>query len=209
MNDTATTPLKTETSSAHSPTSRLLHMGMAVGVTLQLLLSTGMARPRPSIVRSTLEGLAFSLHEYLGLLSLVLILAWLWWLTRRRDEPTLDNLFPWVDQAGRSALTASVAIALQQARHGRLAETAELEPLVKTVHGLGLVCISVMAFSGSLVWLGMDADGAMPIWTRLLLEIHQLTANFAWVFVIGHAGMALLHQLRGEETLVRMFSLRD
>jgi cytochrome b561 len=209
MNDTATTPHETDIQNTHSLISRLLHMGMAVGVSLQLLLSTGMERPRPAVMRSTLESLTFSLHEYLGLMSLALILAWLWWLVRRRDEPTLGTLFPWVEHDGRNALMTSVVITSRQARHGKLAETAEMEPLVKTVHGLGLVCISVMAFSGTLVWLGMDADGAMPIWTRLLLEIHQLTANFVWAFIFGHAGMAVLHQLRGDETLARMFSLRD
>ena len=68
--------------------------------------------------------------------------------------------------------------------------------------------IALMAFSGTFVWLGMDDSGNMPQWTRLVLDFHQFMATFAWIYLGGHAGMALLHQLSGDNTLARMFSLR-
>ena len=208
MNESIQTPLGAASRTVHSLTSRLLHLGMAAGVTLQLLFSLGMQRPRPGALRSTLESLTFTLHEVVGLLTLVLILGWLLWLYLRRNEPSLSDLFPWTGHAGRHALLLALRITLRLARRGRLAADEEIQPLVRTVHGLGLLCIAFMAFSGALVWLGMDANGEMPEWTRLILDFHQFTANLVWLFIAGHAGMALLHQLRGDETLARMFSLR-
>ncbi|MEJ2590228.1 MAG: cytochrome b/b6 domain-containing protein [Candidatus Thiodiazotropha sp.] len=208
MNDSASATLEAASKHTHSLTSRLLHLGVAVGVILQLLLSTGMARPKPDAVRSTLESLAFEMHEFLGLLMLALILTWLVWLVRRRGEAVLSELFPWTGHAGRTALTLSLRIAMRQARRGILAAETEIQPLIKTVHGLGIACIALMACSGALVWLGMDDSGNMPQWTHLVLEFHQFMATFAWIYLGGHAGMALLHQLRGDDTLASMFSLR-
>ena len=208
MNDSANATLEAATRNPHALTSRLLHLGVAVGVILQLLLSTGMERPKPDAVRSTLESLSFEMHEFLGLSMLALILIWLVWLLRRRGEPVLSELFPWTGHAGRNALMLSVRLTLHQARRGMLAGETEIQPLVKTVHGLGFACIALMAFSGTFVWLGMDDSGQMPQWTHLVLEFHQFMATFAWIYLGGHAGMALLHQFSGDNTLARMFSLR-
>lgn len=35
----------------------------------------------------------------------------------------------------------------------------------------------------------------------------MFTANFIWVYVIGHVVMAFVHQLRGERLITRMFNL--
>jgi cytochrome b561 len=204
MNEPIPTSLETASLSPHSLPSRLLHLGVAVGVILQLLLSLGMERPRPGAVLSTLEGLAFTLHEVVGLLTLGLIVVWLLWLLLRRNEPSLSDLYPWIGDAGRVALSLAVRTLLRHAKRGELAADEEIRPLVKTVHGLGIVCIALMAVSGALVWLGMDANGNMTTWAHVLLAIHQLTANLVWLFIAGHAGMAVLHQLRGEETITRM-----
>lgn len=208
MNDSATSPIGLAAVSSPSLITRLLHLALASGVTLQLLLSTIMQRPRPGTVATTLESLAFSLHEVIGLSLALVIPCWLLWLLLRRDEPTAGELFMWTRRAGRLAMSGAIRRVLTDAWRGLLTVEGEIQPLVRSVHGLGILCVLLMACSGILAWLGMDETGALTGWARIALDIHQLTANFMWLFLIGHAGMALLHQYRGEATISRMFSLR-
>jgi cytochrome b561 len=188
-------------------TSRLLHLLLATGVTLQLLLSTFMERPRPGVSHPPLEALGFRLHEIVGLTLLPAVLGWFLWLLLRRREPSFWDLFPWL-HAGRTRLVQATRLALAEARQGRLAPESEIQPLIRTVHGLGALCVLFMAVTGSLVWWGMSATGALPNWAGWVLDLHQVAANLMWAYLIGHAGMALLHHRRGDATLRRMFTLR-
>jgi cytochrome b561 len=188
-------------------TSRLLHLLLAVGVCLQLLLSTFMQQPEPGAIQTALGGLGFQLHEVLGLTLLPSILGWFLWILLRHREPSLGDLFPWLI-SGRQKVLQAAQVALAEARQGRLAAEPEILPLIRTVHGLGALCALFMAITGSLVWLGMDASDALPAWAELVLELHQAAATLMWAYLFGHAGMALVHHWRGEATLSRMFSLR-
>ncbi len=187
--------------------TRLLHLGISVGVSLQLMLSTFMERPRPGAVRGAAEGLGFTLHEVVGGLLLPLLVGWFLWAACRGSEPGLAALFPWVRGEGRRALLGALCRALDEALRGRLAPEAEILPLVRTVHGLGALCALFMASSGALVWWGMAPSGALPPWAAIVLDLHQSVAILMWVYLAGHAGMALLHQWHGDGVLRRMFSL--
>jgi cytochrome b561 len=188
--------------------TRLLHLGLALGVSLQLLLGAFMERPRPGAVRGAAEALGFTLHEATGGLLLPLLLAWFTWAALRRGEPNLSALFPWLKASGREEVLRALRRALEEAAQRRLAPEAELLPLVRTVHGLGALCALFTATSGALVWLGMAPSGTLPAWVAVVLDLHQGAANLMWAYLLGHAGMALLHQRRGEGILGRMFSLR-
>ena len=188
-----------------SMTSRLLHLLLATGVTFQLLLSTFMQRPEIGEIRNTWEALGFEMHEVIGLTLLPTILGWVIWLLMRRNEPTSRDLFIWLTPE-RSRIMPAIRLALSEARQGRMAEEAEIRPLILTVHGLGALCALFMALSGALVWLGMSESGVLTSWASLILDLHQAAANLMWIYLIGHTGMALLHHRRGEATLRRMFS---
>ena len=190
-----------------SLTSRLLHLLLATGVTLQLLLSTFMEPPHTGEIRAPLQALGFRMHEIIGLTLLPAILGWFLWLFQRRREPSPRDLFPWLN-ADRGKLSQAIRVAVSEARQGRLAEESEILPLIRTVHGLGALCALFMAVSGSLVWLGMADAGVLPTWAGLVLNLHQAAATLMWVYLCGHAGMALLHHRRGEATMRRMFSLQ-
>jgi cytochrome b561 len=186
----------------------LLHLALALGVSLQLLLSTFMQRPRPGDVRTASESLGFSGHEIIGLSLLPLIISWFLWVAWRRGEPDLPALFPWLRADGRRELAQALRRALAAAAQRRLAADSEIRPLVRTVHGLGALCALFMAASGALLWWGMAPSGALSDWAAVLLDLHQGAANLMWAYLAGHAGMALLHQWNGEGLLGRMFSLR-
>jgi cytochrome b561 len=188
--------------------TRLLHLGVSAGVSLQLLLSTFMERPRPGAVRDAAEALGFTLHEVIGGFLLSVLLGWFAWAALRRSEPNLSAFFPWLRAEGRREVLRALRRALADAARRRLASEAELLPLVRTVHGLGVLCALFMATTGALVWWGMAASGTLSAWAAVVLDLHQGAASLMWAYLLGHAGMALLHQWRGEAILGRMFSLR-
>jgi cytochrome b561 len=72
-------------------------------------------------------------------------------------------------------------------------------PLASAVHGLGLLAALAMGASGA--WLFTQAVPG-----GLVLETHKLVSNLMWAYVVGHAGLALLHQASGHRVLQRMLS---
>lgn len=73
------------------------------------------------------------------------------------------------------------------------------------MHGLGLLTATAMAATGSaLALLALHKGQASTV-----LEIHKLISNLMWAYLIGHAGLALLHQLAGQRVLQRMFGRRS
>ncbi len=71
-------------------------------------------------------------------------------------------------------------------------------PLASAVHGLGLLAALSMGASGA--WLY-----TLAIPGGIVLELHKIVANLMWAYVVGHAGLAVLHQLTGHRMLQRMF----
>jgi cytochrome b561 len=41
-----------------------------------------------------------------------------------------------------------------------------------------------------------------------MLQAHRILANLMWAYVVGHAGMAVLHQVCGHRVLQRIFGGR-
>jgi cytochrome b561 len=189
-------------------TTRLLHIGLSVGVTLQLLLSTFMERPRPGISRPWLDAAGFELHEIDGLLLLPVIIGWFVWLFMRQNEDGPRVLFPWLWSEPRNALFGAGRRALTAARQRHMPSEEDTYLLASAVHGLGALCALFMASTGLTVWLGMSEQGAMPSSIQLVLELHQAAASLMWVYLVGHTAMAVLHHFLGEATLRRMFTFK-
>ena len=79
-------------------------------------------------------------------------------------------------------------------------------PLASATHGLGLLMATVMAVTGAVVYFQMGVDGGMTDLGHQALAIHRPAANLMWAYLIGHASIALLHQMSGHQVLQRMFS---
>ena len=192
---------------APSLTTRLLHLGLATGVTLQLFFSTFMDRPRPGEAIAAISADAFDAHEINGLLSLAIILCWLLWLFLRRKENGPHALFPWFSRIRREQLFAATRRTLTAVRRRQRPREKDNAIVACAVHGLGALSAIGMAVSGAAVWLGMSANGELTAWARPVLEVHHALAALMWTYVLAHAAMALLHHERGDNTLRRMFSL--
>jgi cytochrome b561 len=191
----------------HSLVTRVLHALVAVAISQQLLTSWIMRMPRPASERSVIEILAFSAHQYLGLGSLlILIVFWLWTLIRR-GEMEVGALLPWFSRRRCAALTADVAGHLRALLSFRIPAQTDQGALASAVHGLGLLTAMTMAVTGAAVYVGTSPDGQLTPFFATALEVHRVIANLMWAFLMGHAAMAIVHELKGRRLLTRMFAV--
>lgn len=189
---------------ARSHVTRVLHLLLLLMVVHQLIGSRIMERPFPGDDPAW----PFLLHQWVGVASAAgLGVFWAWTLVRHRLETPLGRLVPWFSIDGCRAVLVDAARSA-----GRLigVEKADGGPeqsdgaLASAIHGLGLLVASAMAVSGAAYFFFFE--GTPP--GRLVVGLHKLLANFMWAYLIGHAGLAVLHAVWGDDILSRMFWLR-
>ncbi|MGE5310357.1 MAG: cytochrome b/b6 domain-containing protein [Nitrospirota bacterium] len=186
---------------------RWLHAGMALAVVIQMLSSMVMQVPQPGRMPLEPQHAFFLIHEASGLTVVtLLVLHWLWALSGY-VAGGWGHLFPWFSRARLQALLAALKALPTWLRDNRAVDEEVMHPLVGAVHGLGL--LTVMALTGATMVLGMGLGGSMGTILRAVRWAHGFFANFMWAYVMGHVAMALLHQVRGERLLTKMFDLRS
>lgn len=179
----------------HSTFTQLLHLLIAAAVVHQLVISLVMKRPEPGSPGDAF----FELHEWVGITSLAALTLFFLWAVVRRGETRIGMLFPWFSGKLLRALWMDLKVHLASLKGGRIPLTQE-SPLASAVHGLGLLVALVMATSG--------AAGYFIATARPLLSIHETVAPLMWAYLVGHAGLALLHQLAGHRIFQSMFGFR-
>ena len=183
---------------------RVLHVLFALGISLQLLLSTVMRQPRPGRVRSAYEALTFAVHEYVGLAVLAVLIAH-WVLCVLGHAPRgLAHFFPWFSRERRARLAAEVGDLLRL----RLAEPERQDAAAGALQGLGLVIASLLAVTGAFVYLGMADDGTMSATTRSIRKVHTTLAPLMWGYLGIHIAAALAHVAAGHRSILAIFRLR-
>lgn len=196
---------ETPTPDQHALSTRLVHAGLALAVSTQLVTSLVMAGPTDSSAGDVL----FRVHRYSGLVALGFALLFWLALTARRHGTPPAALFPWFSAGRRAAFMADLSGHLRSVLRGRPPAYEETAPLACAVHGAGLLLMTAMALSGGLyaarVWAGLqspDPDGS------LVMTVHFALANLVWAYLIGHAGMAMIHHFTRSAPLARMWRLK-
>jgi cytochrome b561 len=181
-----------------SHATRALHLLLLVTVVHQLISSKVIHRPLPGDAPSLL----YRLHEYIGIASLGVVLAFWLWTLLRHGETKLGALVPWLSRRRIVAIIDDIVAQGRAMRQGDFSGESS-GALASAVHGLGLLTVTAMAATGT-VYFVMHGTGT----AREALSLHRTVANLMWAYLIGHAGMATLHHLLGSDILRRMFWIR-
>jgi cytochrome b561 len=187
-----------------SRTTRFLHLGLAVTVTLQLFLSLVMEAPEPGeVAAGGIFRQFFEAHEVIGLSALVFVVCHWVWLATAKDTG-FRHLFPW-DAEGRREIVAD----LKGIFNRHLPEGGPRGGLVGLVHGLGFLAVTGMVITGGAIFGFITTNALASSAAHTCEELHELCSNFVWVYWFGHGSMALIHHLAGHDTLRQMFAWKS
>lgn len=187
----------------HTPTIRVLHLLLALGVPIQMALAEMMRVPRPGRTVSALEAWSFTAHEVVGLALLAVLVAhWLVLLAgRARKGP--GELFPWFSHEKRQQLVADMTALVRLARP----QPGRYEQLAGAVQGAGLVIAALLALTGGALFFGMSPGAQLSAPMRAVKEFHEMLGPLMWGYLALHAGAALLHAAAGDTALFSIFRL--
>jgi len=103
-----------------SRTTRWLHLLVAAVIVHQMIMSALMQVPNAQ--RHRLGNLWWHFHEYGGLISFLILLAfWLWSIKRSSGETGFGDWFPWFSADSRTALWRDIGDYLRAARSAQRA----------------------------------------------------------------------------------------
>jgi cytochrome b561 len=182
--------------------TRWLHLGLALTVSLQLLISLVMEPPDEEHA-GALARAAFEAHEAVGLTAVVIVvLHWLWSATGKADGG-LAHLFPW---SGAAWVEVKTDVAGLMKR--RLPQGGPRGGLPGLVHGLGFLAVTAMALTGVVLFVIFPESGKPDNTVNLIAEIHSLISNLVWAYWGGHFAMAFMHKGAGHANVRDMFTLK-
>ena len=178
--------------------TRFLHLGLVIIVTVQLFVSLVMIEPEDK--GSLLGRLAYETHEMFGLATLAIVLMhWAWSLFSKVDGG-LGHYFP-TNKKARERIYED----LRSLMSARLPDSNKKGGLVGLIHGMGLIAVTGAAMTGTAYFILAPEVGDAGFLAEGFEELHEGIATFVWAYWIGHGGVAILHHLRGENTLFDMF----
>ncbi len=186
----------------HGRSTRIVHAGLAAAIVAQLVSSQVM---NPDGAGNSY----FALHRYSGLAAFGLIVAF-WGLAawRRRGTP-VSLLVPWFSGRRLRALWADIQLHMRSLLRLSLPPHAAESAMASAIHGLGLLLITVMAASGTQYYFINTGDPDAGGLIGLTMTVHKIFANLVWVYLIGHAGMAVVAHFGGTLSLRHMWSVRQ
>jgi len=187
----------------HTRATRLVHMGLALAIITQLLTSLVFVAPAPDATGN----FWFEIHEYGGLAAFAFVLMFWLTLTARRTGTAPGLLFPWLNGQRLQAVWGDIKVHVAALVRFRLPPFEEHGPLASAVHGLGLLLMTAMAATGTVYYFintgNPDAGGLVGV----VMFIHKNLANLVWAYLIGHAGLAVIHHFTDNLRLSEMWSL--
>lgn len=201
MATTSVNPITATSSSRHVLATRLLHAGLATAIVIQLASSQFM---NPDDGGNT----AFSVHQYAGLAAFALVFGfWVASALRKRGTP-LHDLFPWTDSTRRAAVWADIKTHIAALKARTLPTHDDHSALASAIHGLGLLLMTAMAASGTLYYFVNAGDPDAGGLVGLAMFVHLNLAFLVWVYLIGHAALAVLNHFAGTMSLRTMWSFK-
>ena len=183
--------------------TRLSHTLTAVAITFELVISLIMDHPQTNKPMTIDGGLYFRWHEWVGLAALAILACWWIYSLINWKRESQGRLFPWVASPGRLSLVRETGQFLLL----RWTNIPEDGALVGTIHGLGLLIASAMVITGGVLYVALGPQDTVTSPVNSLMNLHSFLSTFMWVYLCGHAFMALWHQYMGHGSLARVFKL--
>ena len=178
--------------------TRALHALLGLAVIHQLIISNVMQAP----LNGKTENFAFEVHEAIGLTTLgVVALFWSWVLIRNVDT-SIGSLIPWFSSKRRVEVVNDIKSLARSLAKLDLSGIPVESALASAIHGLGLLTVMAAAVSGA-GWLLFEESN--KVIADSLIEAHEMVTTFVWAYLIGHAGLAVIHEFSGHALLRRMF----
>ncbi|OWY08872.1 hypothetical protein B6V73_20020 [Thioclava sp. JM3] len=188
----------------HNFFTRLAHMGLALATITQLVTSLIFVAPSPG----KSGNIWYEIHEYGGLTAFGFVLLFWLALTARRLGTAPGLLFPWFSGPSLRAVWSDTKAHLAAVTRFRLPPFEEHGALASAVHGLGLLLVTAMVATGTIYYFintgNSDAGGLVGV----LMFVHKTLANVVWAYLIGHAGLAVIHHFTDNLRLTEMWSLK-
>lgn len=186
----------------HTLATRVVHTGLALAILTQLLTSLIFVAPAPDATGNVW----FEVHAYGGLTALCFVsLFWLVIVIRRLGTG-LGLLFPWFSKSRLTALWTDIRSHLIAIRQHRLPAYETHSPLASAVHGLGLLLVTTMASSGALYYFINTGDPDAGGTVGITMFVHKNLGGVVWVYLIGHAGLAVIYHFTSSLSLSNMWS---
>lgn len=180
--------------------TRWLHAGIGLTVVIQLITSQIMGPAGKGQIY-------FEIHRVSGISAAALVmLHWLWSLNGH-VAGGWGHFFPWFSKTRRRRLIKGLGALPKWLLGKPVDDHNDLPHLAGAVHGLGLMAVSAMAFTGAILFFGLHPNGSGNAFVDSVKNIHMFMANFIWAYFIGHVVMAIIHQMRGERLVIKMFDL--
>jgi len=182
--------------------TRFLHLGLALTVSTQLIVSLVMQPPGEDDGGGALAKLAYEIHETVGLSALAIVL--LHWLSSllQQGGNYLGHLFPW-GSVGRAEIKADI----ETLKRGALPAGGARGGLPGLVHGLGFLAVTGMVLTGGVLFLNWPEQGDVPEWVDLVGEVHETIGILVWTYWGAHIALAVLHGLAGHSEVRDIFKL--
>lgn len=155
-----------------------LHAGLALTVTIQLFVSLVM-------------GAWFPVHMWVGFVAFwIVILHWIHSYYDKKGITSFKHLFPY----GPKGLLA-ILRDLKNLCFLRLPAKGAQPGLPGLVHGLGLLAVTGMAFSGILMFIEIIQGHPLHGLFLSAKHLHSFIGPIVWAYWIGHLVMALAHEV--------------
>jgi cytochrome b561 len=186
------------------PYSRFIrwsHALAAITIVFQMAISLIMDHPHAKKPMTPDGGFYFQWHEWVGLAALAVLACGVIYRVINWKRQSQGRLFPWLSATGRQDLYREVPQFLLL-RWTKLPIDGALSG---TLHGLGLLIAAAMALTGGILYIGLGPQNSVTPGVHNLMDLHSFLATFMWIYLCGHAFMAVWHQYAGHGSFARIF----
>jgi len=188
-------------------TVRSLHLYIMLTVLVQLISGQLMKVPRPGETVQSIGSIFLGLHEWDGFIVLAIVAFYLMYMGNDCDD--WKRLFPWMSASGCKDLWQEIRFDIPGWLKGRLKKPAEDHYIADMVHGLGILLLIGLGSTGIMIFMRLESSGEINEEIKLLRGLHAYLGTLLWVYMLGHVGMTIIHQLKGHNVLREMLSLKE